>query len=343
MNRRGLLLVNLGTPARPETPEVRRYLRQFLSDRRVLDISPLKRALVLYLLILPFRSPKTAAAYRKIWTDRGSPLLLHGLNLVTSVGARLGDDVQVELGMRYGSPSLESALEKFRASGIDRITVFPMFPQYASSSTGSAVEEVFAVASRCWNLPSLCVVPAFYDHPAFLDAEASVVAPVIEPFRPDRVLMSFHGLPERHILRSDDSARHCLRSESCCDEIVGANRFCYRAQCFSTARGIAARTGLDDGSYEVTFQSRLGRSPWIRPHTDARIIELARAGVRKLAVLCPAFVADCLETLEEISIRARESFREHGGEDLLLVPSLNSEDRWADAVVEIVRDHLQLT
>lgn len=337
MARHGLLLVNLGTPDAPLTAEVRRYLREFLSDPRVFDMHPVKRALVLNLFILPFRPRHSAEAYRKVWTERGSPLLFHGDDLVAKLRARLGPEVQVELGMRYQNPSIASALDRLRSAGTDRVIVFPLFPQYSSAAWGSAVEKVFAEAASRWNVPALEVIPPFYDHPAFLDAAAAVARRESERFAADHYLMSFHGLPERHVTKSDESPRlnHCLR-EGCCASIVPANRFCYRAQCFATARSLAERLGLAEDRWEVTFQSRLGRDPWIQPFTDVRVIELARQGVKRLAVLSPAFVADCLETLEELAIRAREDFIAHGGEDLRLIPSLNSEEVWVDAMLSIV-------
>ena len=340
MAREGLLLVNLGTPDAPRTPEVRRYLREFLSDPRVFDMHPAKRALVLELFILPFRPSRSAEAYRKIWGERGSPLLFHGEDLAEKLRERLGPDTQVELAMRYQNPSIASALDRLRDAGADRIVVFPMFPQYSSAAWGSAVEKVFAEAASRWNVPALEVVPPFYDHPAFLDAQAAIVRRERARFDADYFLMSFHGLPERQVRKSDmTGGNHCLR-DGCCASIVPANRFCYRAQCFATARGIAQRLGLAEDRWEVTFQSRLGRDPWIQPFTDVRLLELARAGVKRLAVLSPAFVADCLETLEELAIRAREDFLHHGGEDLRLVPSLNSEPVWVDAILELVGDRL---
>lgn len=342
MAPRGLLLVNLGTPDAPRAPAVRRYLREFLSDPRVLDIPALKRALVLHLFILPFRPRRSAEAYRKIWTDRGSPLLFHARDLAEKLRRRLGDGVAIELAMRYQKPSIASALASLRKRGVDEIVLLPLFPQYSSSAWGSAVEKVYEEAGRFWNVPSLQVVGPFYDHPAFLDACAHVARPQLETLEPDRTLMSFHGLPERQVLKSDESGgEHCLRP-GCCERIVEANRNCYRAQCFATARGLAARLGLSEEDYEVTFQSRLGRDPWIRPYTDERVLELARSGIERLAVLSPAFVADCLETLEELGMRAKEDFESSGGRTLSLISSLNSEDVWVDAVATIVRDRTVL-
>jgi len=234
--------------------------------------------------------------------------------------------------MRYRHPSSAAALQSMREAGVDRIVVFPLFPQYSSAAWGSAVAKVFEDAGRLWNVPALHVVPPYYDDPAFLGAFADVARPVLADMRPERVLMSFHGVPERQVTKGDDSGRHCLAAADCCARICTANRNCYRAQCFATARGLAARLGLAPDAWEITFQSRLGRTPWIRPYTDERLPALAREGVKRIAILSPAFVADCLETLEELAIRNAADFRAAGGEELRLVPSLNSHDAWADAV-----------
>jgi len=333
----GLLLCNLGTPDDPTPAAVRRYLRQFLSDPRVLDINAVGRWMLLNLIILPLRPRKSAAAYQKIWTDRGSPLLWHGEDLVAAVRDRLGPDWAVELGMRYQTPSIASALEKLCKAGVDRVVVFPLYPQYAVSSTGSTVAELFRIAAQAWAPPTLTFVDAFYDDAGFIDAFAAVGGPVVKTAEPDHVLMSFHGLPERHMRKTDPTGHHCLAKADCCEGIVPANRTCYRAQCFATARALANRLALKDGSWSVSFQSRLGRTPWIHPYTDVVISELAAAGKKRLVVFSPAFVADCLETVEEIGIRAKEQFLAAGGEQLTLVPSLNATPAWADAVVALAR------
>jgi ferrochelatase len=333
----GLLLCNLGTPDQPTPASVRRYLRQFLSDPRVLDIHPVGRWLLLNLIILPRRPRKSAAAYRKVWSERGSPLLWHGEDLVAAVRERLGPDWVVELGMRYQKPSIASALDRLRNAGADRVVVFPLYPQYAASSTGSTVAEVFRVAARPWAPPTLTFVDAFYDEPGFIDAFAAVGGPILEAEKPDHVLMSFHGLPERHMRKTDTTGRHCLVQSDCCDSIGLANRACYRAQCFATARALASRLALGEGSWSVSFQSRLGRTPWIHPYTDVVIPKLAAEGKKRLVVFSPAFVADCLETIEEIGMRAKEQFVAAGGESLTLVPSLNAAPVWADTVVALAR------
>jgi ferrochelatase len=332
----GVLLVNLGTPDSPNVPDVRRYLREFLNDPRVIDINPVGRFLLLNLVILPFRPAKSAAAYRAIW-GQGSPLLVHSQRLCAGVQETLGSRYVVELGMRYGSPSIPSALEKLQAKDLEKIVVLPLFPQYSAAATGSAVERVYDVVGKSWNVPAVEVLGDFYDEPAFIDAFAGIARTNITAFRPDYVLFSYHGLPERHMHKSDTTGRHCLQRPDCCDAIGPANRHCYRAQCYATTRALVARLGLSPEQHGVSFQSRLGRTPWIRPYTDVVLPELARAGKKRLAVMCPAFVADCLETVEEIGIRAKEQWASLGGEDLLLIPSLNAEPAWVKAVADWVR------
>jgi ferrochelatase len=340
--RSGLLLINLGTPESPRTDDVRRYLREFLSDPRVIDIAGWARALLLNLVILPFRPRKSAEAYRSIWTDRGSPLLIYGKELRDKLQALVGPEVPVVLAMRYQKPSLADALDQLQAAGVERIVAFPLFPHYASSSFGSAVEALYAEAGKRNNTPFLDVFPAYYDHPAFLRALTAVTRKSLAAFQPDKLLISFHGLPERHMRASDPTGAHCLASDDCCAAMTEANRYCYRAQCYATARSLAAALGLPDSRWEVAFQSRLGRDPWIRPFTDERIAALPGEGVKRLAVAVPSFVADCLETLEEIAMRGQEDFVAAGGEELALVPCLNAEDVWVRAVGDMLSTRLGL-
>jgi ferrochelatase len=336
----GVLLSNLGTPEAPQAPQVRRYLRQFLSDPRVIDIpAPLRRTL-LELVILPKRPAVSAAAYRKIWTDEGSPLLVQSQALRDAVAAALPEQQwKVVLGMRYGEPSLQSAWEQLVQAGCTRIVVLPLYPQYAASSTGSTLEVVYGIAAKAWNTPSLAVVPPFFADPRFIDAFGAVAEPVLASFAADHLLMSFHGLPERHLRKGDLSGTHCFATPSCCDAIGPVNATCYRAQSYATARAIAARLGLEADRWSVSFQSRLGRTPWIKPYTDEVLPQLAARGKKRIAVMCPAFTADCLETLEEIGIRAQEDWKKAGGDELVLVPSLNATPRWVDAVLGMIREH----
>lgn len=335
--RPGLLLTNLGTPDEPSTPAVRRYLREFLSDPRVLDIPGPVRAMLVNGIIAPLRGPKSAEAYRTVWTEAGSPLLAISLQLRDALRREL-DGLPIELGMRYGNPSLASALDALLEAGCDRIVLMPLYPQYASSSTGSTVEAVYRLAGERWNTPSLEVVPAFYDAPWFLDPQAELVRERRESAKTEHVLFSYHGLPERHCRKSDPTGAHCLANENCCASLVDANRHCYRAQCMASTRGLAERLGLGPDDHTVAFQSRLGRDPWIRPFTDEVVVDLAKRGVKRLLVACPSFTVDCLETIEEIGDRAREDFEQAGGEHLELVPCLNADPRWVRGLSEGLRE-----
>lgn len=333
---RGVLLCNLGTPEAPEPPQVRRYLRQFLSDPRVIDIpAPVRRAL-LELVILPRRPKQSAHAYRKIWTPEGSPLLVHSLALRDAVRQALPTH-RVELGMRYGEPALDAAFDRLCEAGCVEITVVPLYPQYASSSTGSTLELLYRRAAARWHTPMLRVVPPFYDDAGFIAAFAALARPLLAEHAPEHVVFSFHGQPERHCHKGDRSGTHCLARPDCCDAIVPINAQCYRAHCFATARALAGALALAPDRYSVAFQSRLGRTPWIRPFLDERLPQLRAQGVARVAVMCPSFVADCLETLEEIGMRTEADWRAAGGEALVLVPSLNTTAAWIDALLALVR------
>lgn len=338
-SRIGVLLLNVGTPDAPTTPAVRRYLAEFLGDPRVFDIAAIPRWLLLHGVILRRRPALSAHAYRTVWTDEGSPLLVFSRRLAAGLQRALGERFEVVLGMRYRSPSIPEAFERFRAAGIDRIVLFPLYPQYASATTGTSLEACYRLAARPWNTPHLSVVPPFYDDPGTIDAFAEIGRPILEETGADHVLFSFHGLPTRQVRKGDESGgSHCLKPGwSCCASIVHANRSCYRAHCTATARALATRLGLKDGGWTMTFQSRVGKEVWVEPYTDVTIAELPKRGVRRLAVFSPAFVADCLETLEEIGIRARESFLAAGGETFHLVPSLNDHPRWIEAAARLVR------
>ncbi len=333
----GLLLINLGTPDDPSPAAVRRYLREFLSDPRVLDIGAVGRSLLLNAVILPTRPAKSAAAYRSIWdSERGSPLLYHSRDLAARVATTLGSAWHVELAMRYGTPSIADAMDALQRTPCSRIVVLPLYPQYASSSTGTSMERVMELAAERWTVPALDFVPAFYADAGFLGAFEAVARPALADARADHVLFSFHGLPERQIAKTDTTGSTCTFG-ACCERL--ANPACYRAQCVATATALAGRLGLVRDTYTICFQSRLGRTPWIKPFTDVVLDELAKAGKKRLAVFCPAFVADCLETIEEIGIRAVEQFKAAGGENLVLVPSLNATPAWVEAVAPIARRH----
>ncbi|HEX2155355.1 MAG TPA: ferrochelatase [Acidimicrobiia bacterium] len=333
----GVLLVQLGTPRSPETGDVRSYLREFLSDPRVLDMPAAARALLLYAIILPFRPRRSAHAYQQIWTDEGSPLTIHTQALADAVQDRLGDTYRVAIGMRYQEPSLAEGVSQLVDAGCRRFVVLPLFPQYSSAATGSALEAALSEIGGRWNVPEVVTVSDFFDNEGFVDALVETSRPHLDDFQPDHVVFSYHGLPEKQIRKSDPSGEWCLASASCCDAVLNVNRFCYRAQSYATTRATAARLGLAEGKYSTTFQSRLAGQKWIEPYTDKVLPEVYSSGVRRLAVMTPSFTADCLETLEEIGIRGRSQWEQIGGEAFLLVPCLNSEPAWADAVAAIVR------
>jgi ferrochelatase len=333
----GVLLVNLGSPDAPEPRAVRRYLRQFLGDPRVLAMPALARWLLLNAVILPFRPRRSAEAYRAIWTSEGSPLILHSGALCGAVSEALGPDFEVRLAMRYGQPSIEAGLAELEAAGVERVIVLPLFPQYASAVTASVAAEVFACLERQPDIPPLEILGAFYDEPDFAQAWASVAAAGLTEFAPDHVLFSYHGLPESQVRRSDPRGDHCLSSRDCCEAPGASLRRCYRAQCFATTRSLISALALDPLRATSSFQSRLGRTPWIGPHTDRILPELIEGGTRRLAVLCPSFVCDCLETLEEIGLRLREQWMALGGEDLWLAPCPNEDAAMAEAIAGWIR------
>lgn len=334
MTDHALLLVNLGSPASTEVADVRRYLNQFLMDPYVIDLPwPVRRLLVSLILIK--RPEQSAHAYASIWWDEGSPLVVLSKRLQAEM-RRTWTHGPVELAMRYGEPSIESVLLRLSAQGVRQVTLAPLYPQYADSTTTTVVEMVRKVVrERGLNMP-FKLLPPFYEDPDYIQALVDNVRPRLEQQPWDHVLLSFHGLPERHLHKDYPAARACLNNDDPCHEASPEHLAnCYRAQCLRSAKAFALRMGLADGQWSVSFQSRLGRAKWIEPYTDARLDELARQGVKKLMVMCPAFVADCIETLEEIGLRGAEQFQEAGGESLTLIPCLNDDPKWAEALTRL--------
>ena len=333
----GLLLMNLGTPDSPDTADVRAYLREFLSDPRVLDGPSWRRQLILNLFILPRRPKQSAKAYRSIWTDQGSPILVHARALRDKVRNRLADETSVEIGMRYGTPSIQAGVEKLVGAGVDRLILFPMYPQYSAATTGSCLAEAYRVALNMRDVPAITVVPPFYDHPAWLEPTASLARKTLDRTRADKIFLSFHGLPEHQVRASDRTGKTCLATDDCCEALRPLNAHCYRAQCYATARALTRMLDLPPDRVVTCFQSRLGRVPWIRPYTDDMLKQHAGSG-RDAIILSPAFVADCLETLEELGIRGAETWSKAGGGRLSLTPCANDDDRWAEGVLTLVRE-----
>lgn len=331
----GILLVNLGTPDSAGVSDVKKYLKEFLNDPRVIDIPAWKRLPLVNLIIVPFRAPRSAKLYQKIWTDNGSPLLHYSRLQQQLLQNELGDDYIVELAMRYQSPSIAEALEKFRKPIYKSIKVIPLFPQYASASTGSVQEKIMDIVRKWEVVPHIEFVNSFYDDTLFIDSWQEVAKKYFEQSY-DHILFSFHGLPERQI-RKADCFNHCL-NDGCCDEMTERNAFCYRGQCFAAARLIAERFKLKKADYTVCFQSRLGKTPWIKPYSDHVITDLAKQGKKKLLVFAPAFVSDCLETIYEIGTEYNELFKKHGGEKVQMVESLNDHPKWIEALVNIAKN-----
>lgn len=323
--RIGVLLAQLGTPDAPTPEALRRYLRQFLSDPRVVERNRVLWWFVLRLLVLPRRPRQSAALYRRIWSRDGSPLLVISRSQSRALEAELNrhepERFKVALGMRYGSPSIASAVRELVAWGADRLLLFPLYPQYAGATTGSTYDEVFKQLSMLRFVPALRVVPPYYAHAAYIEALAESVreAMTSRPRPPDKIIISFHGIPQRYVDRGDPYAAHCE----------------------ATARSLAARAGWEDGTYLISYQSRAGREPWLLPNTDETLVGLARTGVRHVMVICPGFVADCLETVDEIGHVGLKQFRAAGGETLQLVEGLNDRPRWIAAMTEIALEQLQ--
>jgi len=334
----GLLLINLGSPDEPTVPAVRRYLDQFLMDERVIDLPYLQRALLVKGIILNTRPKKSAAAYRKVWTDEGSPLIVTSQKLAQQVDSLW--DGPVALGMRYGNPSIASALAQLRQAGADEAIVVPLYPHYSMSSYETVVEKVLADVQSMEAPMAVRFLSPFYDHPIYRKVLAEVSAPHLEG-QWDHLLFSFHGVPVRHIEKRDPSGCYCLKTEDCCFTDHPATPMCYRAQCLRTARYLAEDLNLADHQWSVAFQSRLGNDPWLEPATEPTTERLAREGIGHLKVICPAFVADCLETIEEIDMEVRNSFIEAGGKQFEMIPCLNADPRWARAIVEMAPDALQ--
>ena len=330
----GVLLVNLGTPDSTATKDVRKYLREFLMDGRVIDIPFLGRWLLVNGIIAPFRAPKSANEYKKLWEDRGSPLKFYGYDVRDLLQKALSEDYIVELGMRYQSPSIEEALNALKKANVAKIIVIPLFPQYASATTGSVSQKVNELVNQWQIIPSIVHINQFMDHPKFIEGFTARGKAMMAKQDYDHVLFSYHGLPERQI-RKGSVGDQCKLGD-CCNHFHERNRYCYRAQCFYTSRLLADALGLSEEQYTTTFQSRLGKDPWIQPYTDVVLKDLPGEGKKKVLAYSPAFIADCLETTLEVGEEFKEEFEEAGGDDWDLVPSLNTSELWVECLKDLV-------
>ena len=335
---RGILLVNLGTPKSPEVADVRRFLNQFLMDPYVLDVPWFVRRLIVSCFILPFRPARSAAAYASIWGPEGSPLLLHSRALETSIANQF--PFACALAMRYGEPSIKTKLTELRDQGVRDLLLVPLYPQHADSTRTTSIEAVqqqVADETTDTDRMTVRVLAPFFDRPGYINSIAAIIDEHL-PNEWDHLLLSYHGLPERHITRADPTGSHCLNSDDCCTTASPAHDSCYRHQSYRTSRLLAERLQITDARYSVSFQSRLGRLPWLTPYTDEVLEKLPDRGIKRLVVACPAFVVDNLETLEEIGIRGRETFIAAGGTELTLVPCLNDNADWVKALAHWCRE-----
>jgi ferrochelatase len=333
---KAILLVNLGSPDSPSVPDVRRYLNEFLMDGRVIDAAwPIRRLVVGMILIN--RPKESGHAYEKVWTKDGSPLIVYSRNVQKLLSARL--TVPVELAMRYQNPSIESAVKNLAAKGATDVLLIPMFPHYAMSSYETAVVRVQEVVAKLAPAMKLTVQPPYYDQPDYIAALVASAADFLKADY-DHLLFSYHGIPERHLRKSDPTGCHCLATVDCCETASEARATCYRAQCFATTAAFVKLAGVPKEKYSVSFQSRLGKDPWLKPYTDYELPRLAIEGKKKMLVICPAFVADCLETIEEIGMRGYEEFSAGGGKDYTRIPCMNEHPQWITALEKMAERFL---
>jgi len=336
MAKKGVILTNLGSPDSTEVRDVRKYLNEFLMDERVIDMAYIKRLLLVRGIIVPFRAPKSAEAYRTIWGEDGSPLIVISRQLQVAVQKQL--DIPVELCMRYGNPTPKAAYDKLLAANpdLEEVTVLPLYPHYAMSSFETAVESMKNAHKKYNYNFKLNFIGPYYNNSGYINALAESMKPYLQK-EYDQILFSYHGIPARHLLKTDPTKSHCLKVADCCNVASPAHGFCYRHQVFETTRLVTEKLGIPKSKYSLSFQSRLGKG-WLEPFTDIRLAELPKEGVKKLLILCPAFVSDCLETLEEIAMRGKETFMEAGGGEYEMIPCMNTQQQWVDAVVGLVKD-----
>lgn len=324
--KKGILLVNLGSPDSPSPKDVKKYLGEFLMDERVIDLPFIARTALVKGIILNTRPKQSAAAYKKIWWDEGSPLIVLSERLQNKIQQQV--NVPVELAMRYGSMTIKKGLQALVDKGVEEVLLFPLYPQFAMATTETIT--VLAEELRQQYFPNLKIesVPAFYNKPDYIEVLANSIKRHLDDKNFDHLLFSYHGIPERHIRKSDVTKSHCKIDKSCCVTPSKAHEFCYKHQCLEVTRLVAEKLKFEEGNYSTAFQSRLGFDPWLQPYTDRTIERLGKQGVKNMAIVTPAFVSDCLETLEEIAMEGQEIFHEMGGQDFTTVPCLNDDDEF---------------
>ena len=332
---KAILLINLGTPDSPSVKDVQSYLREFLMDWRVMDIPFLKRLFLVCGIIAPFRALQSARVYKKVWMEKGSPLKIYGERTQGQLQKALGNECDVYFAMRYKNPNLKDVLWRMQRKSYEEIIVLPLYPQYASSSTGSSIEYLFKHMKSWQVIPHLHIISQFLDDPLFIQSLVKVARPYLEKTSYDHHIFSYHGLPERQIHKASAS-RYCQINDKCCSQYNTKNKYCYRSQCFQTTRLLAGELGIAQDQYTVCFQSRLGKTPWIKPYTDDVVKSLAQKGTKSILAFSPSFVADCLETTIEIGEEYKNIFMKNGGETLNLVRSLNDETTWIHCLKEMI-------
>jgi len=330
--KKGILLVNLGSPDSPKPKDVKKYLGEFLMDERVIDVPFIARALLVKGIILKTRPKASAAAYKKIWWEEGSPLIVISKRLKNKIQNQV--EAPVALAMRYGSMTIKKGLQELVDKGVDEVLLFPLYPQFAMATTETIL--VLAEEIRQTNFPNLKIesVPAFYNKPDYIEVLCNSIQNSLKKIDYEHLLFSYHGVPERHIKKRDVTKSHCKIDESCCETKSKAHEFCYRHQCYEVTRLVAEKLQLKPETYSTSFQSRLGFDPWLLPYTDHTIERIAKQGTKKMAIVTPAFVSDCLETLEEIAMEGQEIFKELGGKEFTTIPCLNDTDNWVNLLSE---------
>ncbi|WP_104735019.1 ferrochelatase [Hanstruepera ponticola] len=334
--KKGILLVNLGSPDSPNPKDVKKYLGEFLMDERVIDVPLWARNLLVKGIILNTRPKASAAAYQKIWWEEGSPLIVLSERLKDKVQNKV--DFPVALAMRYGSMTIKNGLQELVDKGVDEVFLIPLYPQFAMATTETIL--VLAEEVRKQYFPNIKIsdLPAFYNKPEYIEVLSNSIKRHLEGKDFDHLLFSYHGVPERHIRKSDITKSHCKIDGSCCKTPSSAHEFCYRHQCFEVTRLVAEKLNLEDGTYSTSFQSRLGFDPWLQPYTDRTIERLGKDGIKNMAIVTPAFVSDCLETLEEIAMEGQEIFHEIGGNEFTTVPCLNDDDAWVRVLADWINE-----